>query len=131
MPSEGIGVENVLGDEWLRSRHEIAIGGGLSALRFELPAGFRGFLDLGSGTRPIAGVRPEAGQVRVGLPAQESHGVFEIGVEQIVVIDEGGDRRIAVHRSAEIVQRERDRPAVRAKAARTRRRRAAAGRQGP
>ena len=63
-------------------------------------------MDLGSGTRPIAGVRPEAGQVRVGLPTQESHGVFEIGVEQIVVIDEGGDRRIAVHRSAEIVERE-------------------------
>jgi hypothetical protein len=104
MAGKRISVENVPANQRLGLRHEIAVCAiSPAALLWRWPWRFG---DRRRVARTSAGVGPKPRQPRRGLAAEQADGVAEVGVKKIVMADEGGDRGIAIHCGAEIVERE-------------------------
>ena len=98
MPVEPIGVEDSFRDKRLGARHQLAVCAAAVGVRLR-----RVLIRV---ARPIGGIGPEPGQGGLVFSPQQRDGVAEIAVEKIMVRDKGRNRRIADHRSAEIVERE-------------------------
>ena len=91
------GVQHIFGDQRLRARHQVAIGGVASAR----PTSRQRRI-----TWSMARVGPEGGEPCGRFAAQQRHGIGKVGVEQRVMLDEIGDRGVAEQGRPEVGERE-------------------------